>query len=1007
MPARLAFLDHRGELAARIREFDWADHPLGPPQEWPQALRLAVDLCLGSSFPTAIYWGPELRLLYNDAWAAIPAERHPWALGRPAREVWPDIWDAIAPGLARAIGGEGFAAYDQMLPMNRDGQAQETWWTYNFSPIRDEGGAIRGVFNQGSETTRTVLAERELAAEAVRLRESEQRLQLALDASMGIGTWDWDIARDRVTADARFARLYGVDAALAAEGGPIDAFFSAVHPDDLPAMRSAIEASLASGQSFAAEYRLMKPGGTTIWVTAQGRPSYTPDGRPDHFPGVSFDITERRAAESAARAAVEELRAATEAQAFVYALAGRLRTLDAAAEIISLVARELGERLGADRAGFYRIVDHDRFLFEAGWSNGRLPAVTGEWLVAMVGEVALREFAAGRTVAIRDTRAEAAIAGDTAQRHSGAGVGVPLLRGGRWVAGLNLGTRDPRDWSAEEVALAEAVAEIAWDAVQRVDALAALRDSEAKFRAIANSIDQMVWSSRPDGFHDYFNDRWYQFTAVPYGSTDGEAWKDVFHPDDQQRAAAAWQHSLETGDHYRIEYRLRHYTGVYRWVLGSAQPLHDRAGRITRWFGTCTDIQEIVEARDVLARSREDLEHAVDERTRQLMAAEERLRQGQKMEAVGQLTGGIAHDFNNMLAVVIGALDLLERRIAQGRTDVGRYVDAARDGATRAAALTQRLLSFARRAPIEVTPVDANTLIAGMVELLSRTLGETIQLETRLAEGIWAAVADVGQLENAVINLSVNARDAMPGGGVLTITTGNRQLTAGAAARLGLAPGDYVEVAVADTGVGMSEAVAARAFDPFFTTKAVGKGTGLGLSQVFGFAGQVGGTVALETDPGRGTRVALLLRRHRGEAAKATVPASRGAEARAVPGEIVLVVEDEERVRNFSVEALRELGYTVVYAADGRQALAMIDAGQAAHLLFTDVVMPEMNGLELAAAARARLPGLPVLYTSGYTGDAGEADGAAGELAVLSKPFDVATLAARVRAALDDVRASG
>ncbi|MCR5870805.1 ATP-binding protein [Sphingomonas sp. J344] len=336
----------------------------------------------------------------------------------------------------------------------------------------------------------------------------------------------------------------------------------------------------------------------------------------------------------------------------------------------------------------------------------------------------------------------------------------------------------------------------------------------------------------------------------------------MFHPDDQARAWEVWRGCLATGAPYHIEYRLRHHSGVYRWVLGRAQAVRDENGTITRWFGTCTDIQDIVDAREVLARSRHELEQAVEERTGQLMIAEERLRQAHKMEAVGQLTGGIAHDFNNMLAVIIGSLDMLERRIAQGATDLDRYIVAAKDGATRAAALTQRLLGFARQQPLAPVALDINALVSGMIDLLMRTLGEKVTVETRLQSQLATALADPNLLENVILNLSVNARDAMPDGGRLTIETANETLDAAAAGELGLAPGDYVALTVADTGSGMSDEVAARAFDPFFTTKGVGKGTGLGLSQVFGFARQSGGHVAIDTAPGRGTRVTLLLPRH-------------------------------------------------------------------------------------------------------------------------------------------------
>jgi len=379
------------------------------------------------------------------------------------------------------------------------------------------------------------------------------------------------------------------------------------------------------------------------------------------------------------------------------------------------------------------------------------------------------------------------------------------------------------------------------------------------------------------------------------------------------------------------------------------------------------------------------------------MAAEEQLRQAQKMEAVGQLTGGIAHDFNNMLAVVIGALDLLERRLAKGQTDVERYVTAARDGATRAAALTQRLLAFSRQQPLAPAPIDANEMVGGMLDLLVRTLGEGVSVETRLSPALWRAMADRNQLENVILNLAVNGRDAMPDGGRLTIETGNVAIGADEAQRYEIAPGDYIEIAVADTGSGMPPEVAARAFDPFFTTKGVGKGTGLGLSQVFGFVRQSGGNVRIDTMPGQGTRVLIWLPADHG--ADVSVPGADGGRAApgARPGEVVMVVEDEERVRAFSVEALRELGYAVIDARDGFEALRMIERGQPVSLLFTDVVMPEMSGRDLARQARERLPDLKVLLTSGYAPEV--ADGV--DEVILAKPFDLDQLAECVRAALD------
>ncbi len=1111
-------------MGPMIRDHDWRGNPVGEPSQWPQPLRFALGICMGSSFPTAIYWGPELRLFYNDAWAPIPAERHPWALGQRGQDVFPEIWDVVAPQFAQVIErGEGFATFDQRLDMMRGGRLHETYWNYSFTPIRDEHGRVVGVLNQGNETTRTVLAERarlaevgrlrdivdhapgaiallhgpthviELAnaayveltggrdligrtvAEALpevvdqgfvdlldhvfasgetfrandtpvllerqgatetrlldfvyqplkdanglttdifveandvteramaeaRLRQSEERLQLALDASHGVGTWDWDVAANLVRADARFARLYGVDSAAAEQGAPVDIFFARIHPDDAVRVQGEIEVAIASGAPFISEYRLVAPSGETRWVTAQGRCSFDQDGRPARFPGVSFDITERRNAEAAARKAADELKAATEGQAFVYGLADRLRGLDSPEAIMRLSASALARRMQLDRVGFYRVGADGVMQFGPSVTTDRLPALDGTLAARDLGP-ALASYRSGRTVVIADSGADPAYADTAVPRLSPSGVGVPLTRGGLWVASLYANCAGPRDWTEDEVSFIEAVAETAWDAVERAAAVTALRESEAKFRAIANSIDPMVWSTRPDGYHDYYNDRWYEYTGVPHGSTDGEAWNGMFHPDDQERAWSTWRHSLESGEPYRIEYRLRHHGGVYRWVLGRAQAVRDEDGRITRWFGTCTDIQDIVDAREVLARSRIELENAVAERTSQLMAAEERLRQAHKMEAVGQLTGGIAHDFNNMLAVVIGALDMLERRLAQGSTDLDRYIVAARDGASRAAALTQRLLGFARQQPLAPVALDLNGQVRDMVELLMRTLGEDITIETRLSPRIDAAMADPNQLENVILNLCVNARDAMPNGGLLTIATANRRIDAAGAALDGIAAGDYVELTVADTGSGMSQETAARAFDPFFTTKGVGKGTGLGLSQVFGFARQSGGHVSIESVLGQGTRVHLLLPRHGAPVALAAKPAQGGALPGGRADEVVLVVEDEERVRSYSTEALRDLGYTVLQAQDGREALRLLDTGQPVSLLFTDVVMPEMTGDELARRARRQRPALKILFTSGYTPDETVA---ARRLAdgtrVLPKPFGIDALAATVRAALD------
>ncbi len=415
------------------------------------------------------------------------------------------------------------------------------------------------------------------------------------------------------------------------------------------------------------------------------------------------------------------------------------------------------------------------------------------------------------------------------------------------------------------------------------------------------------------------------------------------------------------------------------------------------------EVAERRRAEEALQVLNNTLEQRVHDEVHARSKVEEQLRQVQKMEAVGQLTGGIAHDFNNMLAVILGGLNLVQRKLARGETDVARFIEGAIDGAQRAATLTQRLLAFSRQQALSPEPLIINKLVAGMSELLDRTLGEHVKVETLLAAGLWQVKADPAQLENAILNLAVNARDAMPGGGRLTIETLNAFVDDAYAQEYAIEAGQYVLIAVADTGAGMAPEVIAKAFDPFFTTKGAGKGTGLGLSQVYGFVRQSGGHVKVYSELGVGTSVKIYLPRLYGEAA-ATEQAKRLATVhRGLRSEIILVVEDEERVRALSVEALRELGYGVVEASGPRQALRMLDEGQQVTLLFTDIVMPDMSGRQLADRARVKRPNLKVLYTTGYTRNAIVHNGMLDPgTNLLTKPFSIEELAAKVRKILDD-----
>ncbi len=417
--------------------------------------------------------------------------------------------------------------------------------------------------------------------------------------------------------------------------------------------------------------------------------------------------------------------------------------------------------------------------------------------------------------------------------------------------------------------------------------------------------------------------------------------------------------------------------------------------------------RELLEARRAAEKANAELlelnrtlEERVAEAVEARLKTEEALRQAQKMEAVGQLTGGIAHDFNNMLAVILASINLLEKRLAKGE-NVTPFVAAARDGVDRAASLIQRLLAFSRQQNLAPAPLNPNEMVRNMSELLRRTLGGNVQLETVLAGGLWHVLADANILENAVLNLAINARDAMPAGGRLTIETANCHLDDAYAAEHAVNPGQYVMVAVTDTGTGMTPEVMAKAFEPFFTTKEVGKGTGLGLSQVFGFVKQSNGHIKIYSEVGHGTTIKLYLPRLYGVN---NTPKPEAPEDTALPcgQEVVLLVEDDERVLALTEKMLSDLGYAVLRARNGTEALERLTTCPDIALLFTDVVMPGMNGPELAEKALRQRPDLKVLFTSGYTRNAVVHNGILDPaMNLLQKPASLDQLATKVRSVLD------
>jgi PAS domain S-box-containing protein len=527
------------------------------------------------------------------------------------------------------------------------------------------------------------------------------------------------------------------------------------------------------------------------------------------------------------------------------------------------------------------------------------------------------------------------------------------------------------------------------------------RTVEERTRAlltVTDAMPQMVWSSRPDGYHDYYNERWYERTGTTPAEVMGNGRKLLFHADDRESAWAAWQHSLTTGEPFEREYRLRMADGRYRWTLGRALPVRDPAsGAITRWFGTCTDIEDSVNAREALARSRDDLERLVAERTQDLEATQARLAHAQRLEALGQLAGGIAHDFNNILQAVQGGGALIERRPgnAEGVKRLARMIlEAAERGAT----VTHRLLAFSRRGELRAEPLDTAELLANTGEILAHTLGSGIEIRVEATAGLPSLLADKGQLETVLVNLATNARDAMAGVGTLTLGAAAETFAGddGLLHPASLKAGSYLRLSVSDTGAGMDAATLKKAVEPFFTTKPTGQGTGLGLAMASGFAQQSGGALHIESTPGRGTTVTLWLPAAQ-QGRPAAAPNHEGAiDARAEAHARLLVVDDDEIVRAVLTEQLESTGYVVLSAASGASALALLESGAAVDLIVSDLSMPGMDGMALIKEAKRHYPGLPAILLTGFVTSSVAEIAVGGNFSLLRKPVDGKNLAERV-----------
>jgi PAS domain S-box-containing protein len=689
--------------------------------------------------------------------------------------------------------------------------------------------------------------------------------------------------------------------------------------------------------------------------------------------------------------AEQAFRAGQTRQTFLLALGDRLRTLSEPGDIMLVAAEMLGRHIGVARAGYGEIdISGEVIRVERDWANG-VPSLAGEArLLEGFGAAIAAELRAGRTLTVKDSGTDPrAIGSGVAEVWASidlrAVVAVPLVKGGRFVAFLYLHDPQPRPWTAEEEALAREVAERTWDAVERARAEAALRASEARFRLMADAVPQIIWITDGEGRVEFFNRQWFDYTGAPADAiTAADVASHFLHPDDASPTMAAFDEARRTGGTFLVEHRIRSLIGEYRWFLVRGEPHRDpRSNEILSWYGASIDIHDRKLTEQQLREFNETLEARVAARTQELEVAHQQLRQAQKMEAMGQLTGGVAHDFNNLLTPIIGTLDLLQRRGVGGEREQ-RLIAGAVQSAERAKTLVHRLLAFARRQPLQPTAVDVAKLVTDMADLVASTTGPQIQVVCDVADDLPPAKADPNQLEMALLNLSVNARDAMPDGGTLRITASAETISG---PRHQLRPGRYVRLSVADTGIGMSEATLARAVEPFFSTKGIGKGTGLGLSMVHGLASQLGGTLTISSRPGLGTNVELWLRES--DDVPKTPPPVHDAPLTSSRG-TALLVDDEELVRLSTADMLADLGYDVLEADSAEAAMDVIRNGARLDIVVTDHLMPKMTGADLARAIKAMRPGVPVLVISGYA----ESEGIEPALSRLSKPFRKDELAA-------------
>jgi PAS domain S-box-containing protein len=949
MPLRrpiLPFLLGGGEMGALMRAHDWKTTSIGEPDTWPESLRTCVMLLLNAEQPMCVWWGPELLCLYNDAYRrAMGPERHPGSMGRPGREVWSEIWDVIGPQIDYVLSGRGSVSYENALvPITRNGRLEQVYWTYSYNPILDPDApaGVGGVLIICMETTEKVLSDQ---------REAAERRQLAelFEQSPSFMTMLRGPEHRFELANPNYLSLIGnreIIGRTVAEALPETVSQGYV---------ALLDEVFRSGKPYRA-------------ISARYAPQAAPGG-----------VAEQRYLDFVYQPILDSSGAVT--GIFV--------------EGVDVTDRGLTEAaLHESEARFRDIADATPVLIWISDINKTCIWFNSRWL-AFTGRLIDQETGYGWIDGIHPDDLDACVAvyNSSFDRRESYRIEYRRRRfDGEWRTLDASGA--PRFIDGEFVGYIGCCI----DVTEQRTAARALSESEEQLRLATEAAEVGLWDV------DMLTDTLYWparvkamfgiSAQVPVSMADFYA---GLHPEDRAHTVTALTAAMDPVRRalYDVEYRtVGKEDGAIRWVAAKGRGIF-RGDQCVRVIGTAIDVTTRKTAEAQLRELNERLEQRVAEALAERAEAEKHIRHTQKIDAIGQLTGGVAHDFNNLLMVISGGLSLLQRSEDIGRQQ--RIIDQMRQAADRGASLSRQLLAFARRKALNAEPLDLHCLIDGMLEMLDRTLRGNIQVKTKLADDLWPIKVDRNEFELVMLNLCVNARDAMPDGGIITICAKNV-----ARLREHELSGDFVVLTIEDTGSGIPPDVLARVFEPFFTTKEIGKGSGLGLPQVYGFAQQSGGSVKIDSKVGVGTTATLLLPRS-DVAPTAPSPENDGldstARRRALQG-CILLVEDDDGVAALVAEMLNSLGYRVTRVASARAALGALADDPGIDLVFSDILMPgPMTGADLAREVRRRRPGAPILLTSGYAGAALKATDI-DDIQILFKPYQIGALDAAVREAL-------